>query len=90
MIDDCTPLHGGFNSETVTRKRYRNEVLEPYVKRIRGAYWSDVLFMDDNFRPHRENHIDEYLEREDNEQKLYPEKSPFLENLLDYLQYPQL
>lgn len=32
-----------FNSRSVTRKRYRDEVLQPYVRLLTGAFSSDFF-----------------------------------------------
>ena len=46
-------------------QRYRQEVLEPYVRLFRGAVGPEFIFMDDNARAHRALLVDEYLESED-------------------------
>lgn len=48
MQDTRTPLHGSVNAQ-----RYRQEILQPYVRLFRGAAGPEFVFMDDNARPHR-------------------------------------
>ena len=52
MLDGRTPLHV-FDRGSVTGVRYRDEVLEPYVRLFRGAVGPEFILMDDNARPHR-------------------------------------
>lgn len=52
MLDGRTPLHV-FDRGTVTSVRYRDEVLEPYVRLFRGAVGPDFILIDDNARPHK-------------------------------------
>ncbi|GBM32774.1 hypothetical protein AVEN_83740-1 [Araneus ventricosus] len=52
MLDGRTHLHV-FERGTVTGVRYRNEILEPYVRLFRGAVGPEFILMDDNARPHR-------------------------------------
>ncbi|KFM62759.1 Transposable element Tcb2 transposase, partial [Stegodyphus mimosarum] len=64
MLDGRTPVHvldRGF----VTGVRYRDEVLEPYVRLFWGAVGSEFILQDDNARPHRTFLVDEFLESED-------------------------
>ncbi|GBN24447.1 hypothetical protein AVEN_124400-1 [Araneus ventricosus] len=60
MLDGRTPLHV-FERGTVTGVRYRDEILEPYVRLFRGAGGPKFILMDDNARPHRALLIDEFL-----------------------------
>ncbi|GFX96751.1 transposable element Tcb2 transposase [Trichonephila clavipes] len=46
MIDGRRDLHF-FDTGSVTAQRYRDEVLEPYVRLLQGAVGSDFIFMDD-------------------------------------------
>ncbi|GBO20404.1 hypothetical protein AVEN_259722-1 [Araneus ventricosus] len=64
MLDGRTPLHV-FERGTVTGLRYRDEILEPYVRLFRGAVGPEFILMDDNARPHRTFLVDEFLESED-------------------------
>ncbi|GBM77396.1 hypothetical protein AVEN_213857-1 [Araneus ventricosus] len=52
MLDGRTPLHV-FERGTVSGVRYRDEILEPYVRLFRGAVVPEFILMDDNARPHR-------------------------------------
>ncbi|GBN60330.1 Transposable element Tcb2 transposase [Araneus ventricosus] len=59
MLDGRTPLH------ILERGvRYRDEILETYVRLFRGAVGPEFILMDDNARPHRALLVDEFLERE--------------------------
>ncbi|GBM62216.1 Transposable element Tcb2 transposase [Araneus ventricosus] len=64
MLDGRTPLLV-FERGTVTGVRYRDEILEPYVRLFRGAVGPEFILMDDNARPHRALLVDEFLESED-------------------------
>ena len=45
MQDTRTPLHV-FDNGSVNAQRYRQEVLEPYVRLFRGAVGPEFIFMD--------------------------------------------
>ncbi len=47
MLDGRTSLHV-FDRGSVTGVRYRDEVLEPYVRLFRGAVSTEFILMDDN------------------------------------------
>lgn len=64
MIDGRTMDIQVFNNESLTGQIYGNEVLESYVRLFRGSYEFELLFMNDNASPHRDNHIYELLESE--------------------------
>ncbi|KFM57858.1 Transposable element Tcb2 transposase, partial [Stegodyphus mimosarum] len=51
-----------FDTGSVTGQRYRDEVLEPYVRLFRGAVGPDFIFMDDNEPCHRAVLVDDFLE----------------------------
>ncbi|GFV84547.1 transposable element Tcb2 transposase [Trichonephila clavipes] len=51
MMDGRTDLHF-FDTGSVTAQRYRDEVLEPYIRLFRGAVSPDFIFMDDNASCH--------------------------------------
>ncbi|GFT73013.1 transposable element Tcb2 transposase [Trichonephila clavipes] len=63
MMDGRTDLHF-FDTGSVTAQRYRDEVLEPYVRLFRGAVGPVFIFMDDNAPYHRAVLIDDFLETE--------------------------
>ena len=44
---------------TMTRVRYRDKVLDVYVRPYAGAVGPDFILMDDNARPHRAKVVDE-------------------------------
>ncbi|GFY36393.1 transposable element Tcb1 transposase [Trichonephila clavipes] len=44
---------------------YRDVILEQHVRLLRGAMGAELLFMDDNARPHRANIVDEFPQSED-------------------------
>ncbi|GBM57215.1 Glutathione S-transferase 1, isoform C [Araneus ventricosus] len=77
MLDGRTPLHV-FERGTVTGVRYRDEILEPYVRLFRGAVGPEFILMDDNARPHRALLVDEFLESEDIRRMDSPARSPDL------------
>ena len=64
MQDTHTPLHV-FDNGPVNAQRYRQEVLEPYVRLFRDAVGPEFIFMDDNARAYRVLMVDEYLGNED-------------------------
>ncbi|GBM82052.1 hypothetical protein AVEN_224072-1 [Araneus ventricosus] len=77
MLDGRKPLHV-FERDTVTGVRYRDEILEPYVRFFRGAVGPEFILMDDNARPHRALLVDEFLESEDIRRMDWPARSPDL------------
>ncbi|GFX49561.1 transposable element Tcb2 transposase [Trichonephila clavipes] len=52
---DLYVFHGG----TVTALRYRDEILDPYVRLYAAAIGNDFILMDDNARPHRARGVSE-------------------------------
>ncbi|GFX87500.1 transposable element Tcb2 transposase [Trichonephila clavipes] len=63
---------------SVTGDRYCEEVLLPHVRLFRGAIGPDLIFMDDNARPHRTLAVEELLESEDITRMDWPAYSPDL------------
>ncbi|GBM70274.1 hypothetical protein AVEN_63921-1 [Araneus ventricosus] len=73
MLDGQTPLHV-FERGTVTGVRYRDEILEPYVRLLAPEF----ILMDGNARPHRALLVDEFLESEDIRRMDWPARYPYL------------
>ncbi|GBL93667.1 Transposable element Tcb2 transposase [Araneus ventricosus] len=55
---DLHVFHGG----TLISVRYRNEILDPYVRPYAGVIGNDFILLDDNARPHRALVVEDYLE----------------------------
>ncbi|GFX40011.1 transposable element Tcb2 transposase [Trichonephila clavipes] len=77
LMDGRTDLHF-FDTESVTDQRYRDEVLEPYVRLFRGAVDPDFIFMDDNAPCYRAVLINDFLETENIQRMSWPANSPDL------------
>ncbi|GFW98755.1 transposable element Tcb2 transposase [Trichonephila clavipes] len=77
MMDGRTDLHF-FDTGSVTAQRYRDEVLELYVRLFRGAVGPDFIFMDDNAPCHRAVLIDDFHETENIQRMSWPANSPDL------------
>lgn len=50
-----------FQGSTLTARRYRDEILEPYVRLLSGAVGPQFVFMDGNTYPYRAGLVDEYI-----------------------------
>ncbi|GFS71457.1 transposable element Tcb2 transposase [Trichonephila clavipes] len=74
MFDGRTPLHV-FERGSVTGVRYRDEVLEPYIRLLRGACGPEFILMDDIARPNRALLVNEFLESEDIRRKDWSARS---------------
>lgn len=82
-----TDLHI-FKRGSVTAVRYRDEVLEPFVRLYAAAVGPTFVLMDDNARPHRADIVDDYLESEGIARMAWAAYSPDLnpiENVWDAL-----
>ncbi|GFV01454.1 DDE_3 domain-containing protein [Trichonephila clavipes] len=77
---DLHVFHGG----TVTGLRYRDEILDPYVRPYAAAIGNDFILMDDNARPHRARIVEEYLEDHGLDRMEWPARSPDL-NPIEHL-----
>ncbi|KFM71924.1 Transposable element Tcb1 transposase, partial [Stegodyphus mimosarum] len=77
MLNGRTELHV-YDRGSVTGDRYCEDVLLPHVRLFRGAIGQDLIFMDDNARPHRTHAVEELLESEDFTRMDWPAYSPDL------------
>ncbi|GFY18958.1 transposable element Tcb2 transposase [Trichonephila clavipes] len=77
MVDGSTNLHF-FDMGSVTAERYRDEVLQPYVRLFRGAVGPYFICMDDNAPCLRAVLIDGFLETENIQRMSRPVNSPDL------------
>ncbi|GFU60035.1 transposable element Tc3 transposase [Trichonephila clavipes] len=64
MLNGRIELHI-FDRGSVIGDRYCEEVLLPHVRLFRGVIGPDIIFMDDNARPHRTLAVEELLESKD-------------------------
>ncbi|GFX20940.1 transposable element Tcb1 transposase [Trichonephila clavipes] len=76
ILDSRTDLH--VQSVTMTDHIYRDFILEQHVSLFRGAMGAELLFVDDNARPHPANIVDECLQSEDISHMVWPAYSPDL------------
>ena len=58
--------------------RYRDELLDVYVRPFAGAVGDNFVLMDDNARPHRARVVNGYLEDEAIDRLDWPSRSPDL------------
>ncbi|GBN88671.1 hypothetical protein AVEN_42343-1 [Araneus ventricosus] len=80
-----TDLHV-FHGATLTGLRYRDEILDPYVRPYVVAVGNDFILMDGNARPHRAVVVEGYLQGRGLErmEAQSPDLNP-IEHLWDYL-----
>ncbi|UYV79772.1 hypothetical protein LAZ67_18000603 [Cordylochernes scorpioides] len=64
-----------FSGGTLTAQRYRDEILEPYLRPYRDQIGHNLIFMDDNARPHRARLVNEYLQSENIRRMQWPASS---------------
>ncbi|GFT88333.1 transposable element Tc1 transposase [Trichonephila clavipes] len=76
ILGSRTDLH--VHSVTMAGQNYRDVFLEQHVRLFRLTMSAELLFMDDNARPHRANIVDECLHSEDITRMDWPAYSPDL------------
>ena len=76
-FDGVTDLYVIQNG-ALTGVRYRDEILDVYVRPFAGAVGDNFVLMDDNARPHRARVVNDYLEDEGIERLDWPSRSPDL------------
>ncbi|UYV83891.1 Transposase [Cordylochernes scorpioides] len=67
-----------FSGGTLTAQRYRDEILEPYLRPHRDQIGHNFILMDDNARPHRARLVNEYFQSENVRRMDWPARSPDL------------
>lgn len=77
MLQSRTVLHV-FESGIVTGVRYRDSVLEPYVRLFRGTFDFDFIVMDDNAQLHRALLVDDFVKSDGIYRMDCPAKCPNL------------
>ncbi|GFU26190.1 transposable element Tcb2 transposase [Trichonephila clavipes] len=60
----------------LTARRYRDEILRPIVVPYAAAIGDDFILMDDNYRPHRANLVEDFLFKEGIVRMEWPACSP--------------
>ncbi|KFM58179.1 Transposable element Tc1 transposase, partial [Stegodyphus mimosarum] len=71
MLNGRTELNV-FDRGSVTGDRYCEEVLLLHVRLLQGAIGPDLIFLDDNTRPHRTLAVEELLKSEDTTRMDWP------------------
>ena len=70
---DLVVLNGSMNARI-----YRDQILDNHVLPLAGAIGNAFTLVDDNFRPHRAQIMDNFLENQVIERMDWPAKSPDL------------
>ncbi|GFX00714.1 transposable element Tcb2 transposase [Trichonephila clavipes] len=76
-IGGRTDLHI-IRNDTLTGRRYADEILRPHVIPYAGAIGDSFVFQDDNARPHRARLVENMLEAETKQRMEWPACSPDL------------
>lgn len=77
----CHTLLHVFGRGSVTGFRYRDEILEPYVRLFMVSVGPDFILMHDSAHLYRAYLVDEFMKSEDIRRMDWPARSPDLDTI---------